>query len=490
MTTTTQTQRPAPVLPARDGFARTVHSEWTKFRSVRSTAWCLLLTVGLTVGLSIFFGSVGSTNANDAPAYVDFANFVHQPLTGDGTVTARVTGQDNSHPWAKAGVMIKENTTPGAPYAAIFLTPAHGVRFSADFQAEVAGSGNAVPRWLRLTRAGTAITAAESGNGTDWTTVATATLAGLPQTAEVGLFVTSPGNERTEHDNAATSSTRTIPTIGRATFDDVTARTAQGAPLAGQWRPEDIGTSGGQGYAGAPPGTTTESGGTFTVTGSGDVAKAGPGGDDDLVENLLVGSFFAIITVVTLGVLFGTSEFRARRAVGMIRTTLAATPSPARVVAAKAVVLAGSVFVVGLIATLGAFYLALPQLQDNGYRPPAYPAPSLTDGPVLRAVVGTALLAAVLALFGLGLGLMLRRAAAAITIGIGSTVVVFIVAQFMSVEVARWINRLTPVAGLQIQSTRERFDDWIPPWPGLGVTAAYALVSLAAAYWLLRRRDS
>jgi hypothetical protein len=491
-TLTTQTHRPAPALPARDGFPQTVRSEWTKFRSVRSTAWCLLLTVGLTVGLSIFFGSVGSTDANTAPQYVDFAQFVHQPLTGDGNVTTRVASQENSHPWAKAGVMIKDGTAQGAPYAAIFVTPAHGVRFSANFGDDVAGSSGPAPRWLRLTRTGTTITAAESGNGTDWTTVATATVTALPATAEIGLFVTSPGNQQTTHENAASSSTRTIPTIGRATFDGPTVRTAAGTPVMGEWRNGDIGgdTAQGGGYADAPPGSVTESGGTLTVTGSGDVTKVPPGGDDDFVENLLVGTFFSIITVITLGVLFGASEFKARRAVGMVRTTFAATPSRGRVVAAKVVVLGGAVFVAGLIAALGALYLALPQWQESGFRPPAYPEPSLTDGPVLRAIVGTGLLAAVLALFGLGLGLLLRRTAPAITVALGSTVVIFIVAQFMSVDAAKWINRLTPVAGFQIQSTRDRWDNWIPPWPGLGVTAAYAAVTLLAAYWLLRRRDT
>jgi regulation of enolase protein 1 (concanavalin A-like superfamily) len=486
-TMTTQTRRPAPALPARDGFAQTVRSEWTKFRSVRSTAWCLLLTVGLTVGLSIFFGSVGSTDANTVPQYVDAAQFVHQPLAGDGTVTARVASQANSHPQDKAGVMIKASTAQGAPYAAIYLTPASGVRFSADFGTEVAGSSSAAPHWLRLTRTGTTITAAESANGTGWTTVATATLPSLPSTAEVGLFVTSPGNQVTEHENAASSTTQTLPTIGRATFDSVTVQTAAGAPATGEWRNEDIG---GGGYAGAPPGTVSEAGGTFTVTGSGDVSKRPPAGDDDLIQNLLVGTFFAIITVVTLGVIFGASEFKARRAIGMVRSTFAATPSRGRVVAAKAVVLGTAVFLAGLVSALGAFYLALPQWQDSGFAPPSYPAPSITDGPVLRAIVGTGLMAAVLALFGLGLGLILRRTAPAITIAIGSTVVTFLVAQFMSIDAARWINRLTPVAGLQIQSTRDRWDNWIPPWAGLGVTAAYAAASLLVAYWLLRRRDT
>lgn len=47
--------------------------------------------------------------------------------------------------------------------------------------------------------------------------------------------------------------------------------------------------------------------------------------------------------------------------------------------------------------------------------PPAYPHPSLSDGPVLRAVIGTALFLAVLAVLSLGIGMVMRRSARAVT---------------------------------------------------------------------------
>jgi ABC-type transport system involved in multi-copper enzyme maturation permease subunit len=58
------------------------------------------------------------------------------------------------------------------------------------------------------------------------------------------------------------------------------------------------------------------------------------------------------------------------------------------------------------------------------------------------------------------------------------------------VGVTRWVQRLTPTAGLAIQQTRDRFDTAIGPWAGFGVLCAYAAVALGAAYWLLRRRDA
>ncbi|MGH3038048.1 MAG: hypothetical protein ACRDLZ_01355 [Gaiellaceae bacterium] len=46
-------------------------------------------------------------------------------------------------------------------------------------------------------------------------------------------------------------------------------------------------------------------------------------------------------------------------------------------------------------------------------------------------------------------------------------------------------------AGHAVQQTVDRADN-VPlgPWAGLGVLFAYALASLVAAFWLVRRRDA
>jgi hypothetical protein len=53
-----------------------------------------------------------------------------------------------------------------------------------------------------------------------------------------------------------------------------------------------------------------------------------------------------------------------------------------------------------------------------------------------------------------------------------------------------WLKRVTPVAGLAIQQTRDRFDDVIGPWPGIAVLGAWVAVALVAAVVLVRRRDA
>jgi ABC-type transport system involved in multi-copper enzyme maturation permease subunit len=121
---------------------------------------------------------------------------------------------------------------------------------------------------------------------------------------------------------------------------------------------------------------------------------------------------------------------------------------------------------------------------------PPYPDPSLADPTVLRAVIGTALFLAVLALFALGVGTAVRRAAGAVTLVLALVLVPNIIGAFIPVSAELWLNRTTPLAGLAMQQTRDRFDTPIGPWAGLGVLCAWAVVALAVASWQLRRRDA
>lgn len=478
-------------MTGRDGFLQVLRGEWTKFRSVRSTAWCVLLGVGLMVLLSMVSANGSSTEVapGGGPRVQDKFHFVHQPLTGDGTVIAQVLSQEDTGPWAKAGIMIKQSTEPATPYAALMVTPGHGVRLQADFTTDLAGSETTAPRWLKLTRTGTTVTGYESADGTAWSTVGSVEVATLPQTAQVGLFVASPavGERVVRRGNGTGVSPDWEPST--ATFGDVSVAAADGAP-SGRWQDLDVGGPGME--VDAPPvaGSASEAGGVFTVSGVGDISGDLPrteASHDDLVRNALTGVYLGLIAIVTLGVVFATSEFKT----GTIRNTFAASPRRGRVLAAKAVVLGASTFVTGLVASFAAFYVALPILRGNGFKPPAYPTPSLSDGPVLRAVVGTALALAVLALFGLGLGTIMRRSAGPITLVIALVVIPSILAGLLPLTVEKWVTRLTPLAGFAIQQTQmDRFDVWIGPWAGFGVLCAYAAAALGAAFWLLRRRDA
>ena len=246
----------------RDGFAQLLRAEFTKFRTVR--AW--VITLGVAAVLIVVFAWVGSQQhsgtctmgSNGAPSLqrqrspsrsgrtggepvVDTFSFLHQPLIGNGSLTAQVTSLTETIasgngsatgsvgeppriplvPWAKAGIIIKENTTQGSAYAAVMVTPSHGVRMQYDYIHDTAGLPGTVsassPRWLRLTRAGDLITGYDSLDGTHWTKIGTVHLTGLRDSVQAGLFVTSPAE-----DSAPT--VRLCPrgaTLATATFDQV-----------------------------------------------------------------------------------------------------------------------------------------------------------------------------------------------------------------------------------------------------------------------------
>ena len=93
-------------------------------------------------------------------AVTDSFYFVHRPLAGNGSITARVTSltgllptassgrvragpQSGMHPglepWSKAGIIIKASTRQGSAYAAMMVTGGHGVRMQYDYTQDVAG---------------------------------------------------------------------------------------------------------------------------------------------------------------------------------------------------------------------------------------------------------------------------------------------------------------------------------------------------------------
>ncbi|GIG87150.1 ABC transporter permease subunit [Plantactinospora endophytica] len=517
---------------SRVGFGRLVRAEWTKLRSVPRWGLIMLAAVGLTILVSLL-SAAGSSFQRDsvAPPPVgphggqveDAFRFVHQPLTGDGTITARVRElvavEGPDQPWAKAGLMVKDGTAPGARYAAMLYTPGHGVRWQTNFVVDRAGTIARGEPWLRLTRAGATVTGYESTDGTTWRRVGSVELAGLPATAEVGLFVASPRADRVERQFNATSVTSSS-TWSTARFDDVAVRPATGQPAA-NWTDEAIGMTGlakptapGAGPAapaapGAPDGLdgpdvppvalvsgAPDATGASTVTGSGDVAPRAV--DEDLTRMSLSGALIGLLPIVALGALFITAEYRR----GMIRTTFAASPRRGRVVLAKAVVLAGVTFVVGLVTCATAFLVSQPGQRESGFVAPLFPDRSLTDWPVLRAVVGTALVLALVAVLSLALGTVLRRSAGAITVVVLLMVLPQMVAGALPLTAARWMMRLLPSAGFSIQQTNPRYEHvasvclpeagCVPdsPWLGLAVLTGYVAVAVAAACWLVRRRDA
>jgi hypothetical protein len=481
---------------------QSLRGELTKLRSVRSTSAALLATIALTLLITTLAAKGSNTFANDGPHSIDQFFFVHKPLVGDGTITARVVSQKDPEPWAKAGVMLKSGTTSGSPDVALMLTPQHGVRLVAGANPEVTGSKPAGPIWLRLTRTAGRVTGYESVDGATWRAVGTVRTDTLPSDSQAGLFVASPAIADYQQVGPGSISLDYRGTTGKATFDHVRLK-GTATQAAAEWRGTDVGeppptrkdkdaiAGGGIPRVVGPPGSVNQKGDVFTLTGSGDIGRVGIAGitlpiDSDPVRDSLMGVQIGLIAVAALGALFMTSEFKTR----MIRTTFTACPSRRRVLTAKAVVLGGTVFAAGLVASFAAFYLAQPFQRQNGFAPPAYPHPSLTDPTILRAIIGTAAFLAMIALLSLALGAILRGTAGAIALVFTLLVVIPIVASITSVEATTWVNRATPIAGLAILQTRTLTETAIGPWAGFAVLCAYTVAALGCATWLLGRRDA
>ena len=521
MTTDTITPYRSGVQAGRDGFAQLLRAEWTKFRTVRGWVIGMVVAALVTVGLGLLTAngshcSVGpfpgdtTSHPCTAPlgpggqAVTDSFYFVHQPLDGNGSITVRVTsltgvirstqggGQPTSSlmPWSKAGIIIKETTKQGSAYAAMMVTGSHGVRMQYNYTHDTAGLAGAVsvasPRWLRLTRSGDLLTGYASADGTNWTRVGTAHLAGLPATVQAGLFAASPDyTVQTQHLGGGSSTGG--PTVATAAFDQVGL---QGTQPGGGWSGTELSTQ--LGPPGPTPGGFRQAGSGFTVSGSGDIAP-----DTNIatpIEDTLTGAFGGLIALIVVATMFITAEYRR----GLIRITLAASPRRGRVLAAKAIVIGLVTFVAGLAAAAVVVPLGGRILRHNGNF--LNPPPLLTE---LRVVAGTAALLAVAAILALAVGTMLRRSAGAVTVVIAAIVLPYILAtaSVLPAGPSQWLLRLSPAAGFAIQQSIPHYpqvstpsvpgrDYPLAPWAGFAVLCAYAAVAMGVAVLLLRRRDA
>lgn len=134
----------------------------------------------------------GSTNEFGA-IYLDDALI-------DGTsVTTKVIHQEDTWPWARAGIIARDDLTENgsAGYVNIAITPGHGCVFSWDSNDDgyldsfAANESFDVPIHIRLTRSGSQFTGHCSTDGTDWTEVGSATIDSTANMQDVGLFMSA-----------------------------------------------------------------------------------------------------------------------------------------------------------------------------------------------------------------------------------------------------------------------------------------------------------
>ncbi|MFJ4923432.1 ABC transporter permease [Streptomyces sp. NPDC088725] len=193
------------------------------------------------------------------------------------------------------------------------------------------------------------------------------------------------------------------------------------------------------------------------------------------------GVLLGSICVITLGVLTISSEYST----GMIRTTLTACPSRARVLAAKAIVFFLLVFVITMVCTtaVAALQTAIVGGAEEG------------ASVWFRATVGVSLYVALLGLLSLAVGALIRHSAGAITVMIGVVLLPMVLAMFMFADSLADLrdamfdysipNQLITLYGEADSASGSGPAGWDPVWILLGV----AVVAMAGAFFSLDRRD-
>jgi len=192
-----------------------------------------------------------SGSGSDIWGTSDQFHYVWQSVAGDNSMSARLTAQTNTGGCAKAGLMYRAGTDPGAPFYMVEVTPSCSginqvwVQYrsaqggSAATAASVAG---ALPQYLKVARVGDTFTAYISSDGVAWTAIAgSSTTVGMPSTASLGMAADSNNTGA----------------VSAATFDTVSMNACPSG-----WSCADIGNpalSGGQSLGD----------GAWTVTGSG-----------------------------------------------------------------------------------------------------------------------------------------------------------------------------------------------------------------------------
>jgi ABC-type transport system involved in multi-copper enzyme maturation permease subunit len=537
MTTLTPYRSPAPA--GRDGFGHLLHAEWTKFRTVRGWVVGMIVAILITAGIGLFVASGGANRSCQAAGgpvqsgscgqpplplgpggepVTDNFYFVRQSLAGDGSLTVRVTSltsevtppeqglggtpsQPGVVPWSKGGIIIRASASadPRSVYAAMMVTGGNGVRMQWNYTGDTAGLPGVVsaasPRWLRLTRDGDTITGLDSTDGVHWTVVGVVRLAGLPSTVQAGLFAASPEQPVDDMNIAGIGHGGGGLTASTAVFAHLSRSGAWSAgPWTGGYTDGDYAAEA-QGIGGFK-----QAAGQYTVSGQGDLAPAIPnqgnfGSQQSTIAIYLIGTFLGLIAVAVVATLFMTGEYRR----GLIRTTLAASPRRGRVLAAKALVVGAVAFAAGLIGAVAAEIIGTHIASARGTQ--VFPEPWPTE---VRMMLGTAAVVALAAVLTLAVAVVVRRSVAVVTIVFVAIVVPYFLAAIatLPVGIADWLMRVTPAAAFAVQQATPQYPQVqayyapvsgfypLAPWAGFAVLCAWTAVALAAAAYLLKRRDA
>jgi len=137
-------------------------------------------------------------SGSDIALLSDGFHFAYQAMSGDGQIVARVATQQNTDPWAKSGVMIRESLSASSTHAMVVLTPSNGIHFqwrptTGGGSSSRPGAAVSAPYWVKLVRSGSTFTGYQSSDGSNWALVFSTNIS-MASNVLVGLAVTSHNN--------------------------------------------------------------------------------------------------------------------------------------------------------------------------------------------------------------------------------------------------------------------------------------------------------
>ena len=141
--------------------------------------------------------------------FADGMNFAYQPLSGDGTITARLVTLQGGSTSESSGVMIRESLAGGSTHMyAAFSQAAIWASFRATTGGSTSGqsiSNLSLPYWVKVTRSGANFSGYASPDGVTWTQIGPTQTITMAQNVFIGLAVASDDNTK----------------LATATFDNV-----------------------------------------------------------------------------------------------------------------------------------------------------------------------------------------------------------------------------------------------------------------------------
>jgi len=208
----------------------------------------------------------------------------------------------------------------------------------------------------------------------------------------------------------------------------------------------------------------------------------------DLPKLSLTGIWLGQAVVAVLASLAITNEYGTR----MITATLAANPRRVPVLLIKAGVVTALVLGAGLVAAAGSLLAGSSILTGKGFTAGSgYPHLALAEEPTLRAAAGTVLYLGLVALLSIGIGAIVRDTAGAITTVLGLLYLFPLLATFITdPQWRKWLERISPSSGMNIQNTVGLGQLEVGPWAGLGILAGWAGAAMLLGALLFRFRDA